>query len=106
MADIEERFQLAIKYVNAGLAKEQYADSGKELTIDDQLTFYSYYKQATIGDNNEPAPWSINVVAKKKWDAWKSVEGLDQTEAKKKYIEKLVELAPEWESYARQKFAA
>lgn len=58
--NIEERFQLAIKYVQQGLAREQYGESGKELTAQDQLEFYGLYKIATVGDNNEPAPWSIN----------------------------------------------
>jgi diazepam-binding inhibitor (GABA receptor modulating acyl-CoA-binding protein) len=105
MADnnIEERFQLAIKYVQQGLAKEQYGESGKELTTQDQLEFYGLYKIATVGDNNEPAPWSINVVARQKWEAWHKLNGMDPLEAKRRYIAKLTELAPEWESYIRSK---
>ncbi len=41
--------------------REQYGDLGKELTTQDQQEFCRLYKIGTVGDNNEPAPWSINV---------------------------------------------
>ncbi len=101
--NLEERFQLAIRYVQLGLAKEQYAGSGRELTVSDQLEFYGLFKIATVGDCTEPAPWSIQIVARQKWEAWNKLNGMSQEDAKLKYIEKLTSLAPEWESYIRSK---
>jgi len=59
---------------------------------EDQLYFYSYYKQATIGDVNTQRPGLLDFVGKAKWDAWKKVEGTSKEEAQKKYVERLIEV--------------
>ncbi|KAG9104445.1 hypothetical protein FRC06_002391 [Ceratobasidium sp. 370] len=59
---------------------------------DDQLKFYSYFKQGTIGDVNTPRPGLLDFVGKTKWDAWKSVEGTSKEDAQKKYVEYLLEV--------------
>ncbi|TDL25635.1 acyl-CoA-binding protein [Rickenella mellea] len=61
-------------------------------TQDDQLFFYKYYKQATIGDVNTPRPGLLDFVGKAKWDAWKSAEGTSTEDAQKAYVEKLIEV--------------
>ncbi|CAL1716984.1 unnamed protein product [Somion occarium] len=61
-------------------------------TQDDQLFFYKYYKQATIGDVNTPRPGLLDFTGKAKWDAWKSVEGTSKEEAYTKYVERLIEV--------------
>ncbi|KAF9451913.1 acyl-CoA-binding protein [Macrolepiota fuliginosa MF-IS2] len=59
---------------------------------DDQLHFYSHYKQATIGDVNTNRPGMLDFVGKAKWDAWKEVEGKSKEDAQKEYVKKLLEL--------------
>ncbi|KAI0067254.1 acyl-CoA-binding protein [Artomyces pyxidatus] len=59
---------------------------------DEQLYFYSYYKQATVGDVNVPRPGMLDFVGKAKWDAWKGVEGTSKEEAYSKYVQKLIEV--------------
>jgi len=71
-------------------AAETIRDSKAEPTeeINDQvkLQFYGLYKQATVGDCQESAPWKINLVARAKWDAWNSLKGTNKEEAMKKYV--------------------
>ena len=56
--------------------------------IDDDtlLLLYSFYKQATIGDNNTEKPSFFNFRASKKWEAWNSVKGLSNVVARGQYI--------------------
>ncbi|KAI8980071.1 acyl-CoA-binding protein [Trametes punicea] len=61
-------------------------------TQEEQLYFYKYYKQATVGDVDTPRPGLFDFVGKAKWDAWKSVEGTPKEEAYAKYVEKLLEV--------------
>ena len=53
---------------------------------DQQLTLYCLYKQGTVGDVNIAKPWMIDVVGKKKWEAWNSVKGFPKNSAKLAYI--------------------
>lgn len=53
---------------------------------EDLLTLYKYYKQATVGDCNTERPSMFNMEGRAKWDAWTSVKGLSQEEAKAKYV--------------------
>ncbi|KAI0280259.1 acyl-CoA-binding protein [Russula aff. rugulosa BPL654] len=57
---------------------------------EDQLFFYGYYKQATIGDVDTPRPGMLDFTGKAKWDAWNSRKGESKEEAWKKYVEKLL----------------
>jgi diazepam-binding inhibitor (GABA receptor modulating acyl-CoA-binding protein) len=73
---------------------EEVLEKLKTLNLDDynlpdnvKLEFYKYYKQATEGDCNKERPWAINFKECSKWDAWKSVEGMSQEEAKNNYID-------------------
>ncbi|THH29915.1 hypothetical protein EUX98_g4260 [Antrodiella citrinella] len=59
---------------------------------DDQLFFYKYYKQATIGDVNVARPGMLDFTGKAKWDAWNSIKGTSKEEAWAKYVEKLIEV--------------
>jgi len=58
----------------------------------DQLDFYKYYKQATVGDVNTPRPGMLDFVGKAKWDAWNSVKGKSKQEAWAEYVKKLLEV--------------
>ena len=57
-----------------------------EIAPDIRLQFYSFYKQATSGDNfahNSEA----NVISAFKFNAWMQLKGMPVKEAKKAYIE-------------------
>ena len=59
---------------------------------DELLNLYKYYKQATVGDNNTPKPFVMNMKATSKWDAWNTVRGTSTHDSEVEYI-KLVNLA-------------
>ncbi|CAM9452735.1 unnamed protein product [Heterosigma akashiwo] len=81
MGDLEANFQAAVER-----AREW---DHPNLTNDHKLALYSLYKQATAGDITTKRPGMFDLAGKAKWDAWKALEGLDQEEAKAKYIEEL-----------------
>ena len=77
----------------------------------DRLALYGLYKQSMEGDvvmlSNRPDDstpphnsMSADTLKKEqeKWDAWKSNEGLSRTEAKRRYIEKLIQTMHEYAS--------
>lgn len=70
----------------------------KTVTVsqEDQLSLYKYYKQATVGNCNIKPPGMFQLVEKKKYEAWKSVENLSQEESKQKYVELVNKLFPDW----------
>jgi len=59
---------------------------------DTLLELYSLYKQATIGNINTAQPWTIQLEASAKWNAWKSKEYLSKDKAMTKYIEEVNKL--------------
>ena len=74
---------------------EKYVEIGNNMspqTADNMLIAYSYYKQATIGDNKEKRPVQSNIIRTFKHDAWKRLEGMPREEAKRKYIEHIKSL--------------
>lgn len=83
----QTKFEKAVSIVQ-GLPK----DGPIQPTQDEQLYFYSYYKQATVGDVNIPRPGLMDFTGKAKWDAWKKVEGTSKEDAYSKYVEKLLEV--------------
>jgi len=87
MTTWDAKFEAAVKIVQS-LPK----DGAIKPSQDDQLYFYKYYKQATIGDVNIPRPGMLDFAGKAKWDAWDSVKGTATEEAKKLYVEKLLEI--------------
>ncbi|MCV2423903.1 acyl-CoA-binding protein, partial [Paucibacter sp. DJ4R-1] len=67
-------------------------------TQEDQLLFYSNYKQATIGDVNTTRPGMMDFTGKAKWDAWNSVKGKSKEAAQKDYVDKLIEVLKKFEN--------
>ncbi len=68
-------------------------------TADNMLIAYGYFKQGTLGDNNNERPTeSSNVIETFKHDAWKRLEGMPMDEAKKKYIKMIQEMMAEYEA--------
>ena len=59
---------------------------------EDLLCLYKYYKQSIIGDINIPEPSFFRVECRTKWDAWNSVKGLTQEQAKINYIKLVAKL--------------
>ncbi|MCQ2816429.1 MAG: acyl-CoA-binding protein [archaeon] len=68
---------------------------GKNLSNDQLLKLYSLYKQGTIGDINTERPGMLDFKGKAKWDAWNGVKGMPQNEAKKQYVEYVLQFLPE-----------
>lgn len=59
-----------------------------ELSVADQLRFYALYKQATMGNNSTKKPSVLrHMKESEKWNAWASVKGMAQDEAKRSYVE-------------------
>ncbi|XP_045445997.1 acyl-CoA-binding protein-like [Melitaea cinxia] len=56
----------------------------------ENLSLYSLYKQATIGDVNIAEP--SDMIGKAKHKAWTGRKGMSQDEAKKQYIEQAEKL--------------
>ena len=75
---------------------DKYVEIGNNMppqAADDMLVAYAFFKQATEGDNETPRPTAnSNVVQTFKYDAWKRLVGMPMEEAKKRYIETIIEL--------------
>ncbi|KAI1797028.1 acyl-CoA-binding protein [Ganoderma leucocontextum] len=97
----QTKFDKAVAIVQ-GLPKE----GPIQPTQDEQLYFYKYYKQATVGNVNTARPGMLDFVGKAKWDAWKSVEGTTTEEAYTKYVEKLLEVLKKADSEESKKYIA
>lgn len=83
----ESTLHLVLRLRGGGFkeATEQ-ARTLKNLSNEDLLTLYKYYKQATVGDCNTERPGMFDLTGKAKWDAWNSLRGLSQEESKSKYV--------------------
>ena len=83
----ESTLHLVLRLRGGGF--KESTEEAKQLTNlsnDDLLTLYKYYKQATVGDCNTPRPGMFDLKGKAKWDAWNSLVGVPQKEAEAKYI--------------------
>lgn len=72
-------FDEAITYV-------KNTPNNPSITDDDRLQFYKYYKQAIIGNCNTVCPSMFSFAERAKWEAWNSLKGMTQDEAKAMYI--------------------
>lgn len=59
---------------------------------EDLLILYGLYKQATQGDCNIPQPWSVQIEARQKWNAWFKHCGMKRNDAMQQYIDKVNEI--------------
>ncbi len=80
MNTVDIKFNDCVSLVNS-------LTSTQNLTNDILLDLYKYFKQATIGDCNQTKPYFFDYKALAKWNAWKSISGLNKQEAKNRYIE-------------------
>lgn len=70
---------------------EQAVAQSKELTERPSnnilLQLYGLYKQATEGDVNTERPGGFDFKNIAKWDAWKSLQGTSQEDARAQYVQ-------------------
>jgi acyl-CoA-binding protein len=75
--NLEERFETAVKEVNKLPNKPQQ---------EDLLKLYGLYKRVTVGVCNIEKPWTVQVEASLKWNAWNDVSPLTTNQAMTTYI--------------------
>lgn len=88
--NVENKFNLAANYIQS---------HHHEFNKSDLLQFYAFYKQSTVNKidkNTQSRPSFFKVQERAKYDAWASLASMEETEAKKLYIELLTKLAPKW----------
>ena len=64
----------------------------KNVSDEDKLFLYAYFKQATIGDCNINKPNAFDLVGNAKYNAWKEVEGTNKLISMKYYVKKVKSL--------------
>ena len=69
------------------LRKCKEAKSLENVSNDDMLLLYSYYKQATVGNNETTKPSIFSFKQTAKWNAWNAQIGLSKENAMTNYIE-------------------
>lgn len=92
LTDLEETFDRAAKYLQTLVS---------ELDSAQLLSFYSLYKQATVGPCNVPRPNWYQVQAKHKWEAWKNLGDMERETAMTNYIHAIARINPSWEAETR-----
>jgi len=85
----DQTFEKAVYLIRNGPPRD-------EAGIPQKLQFYSLFKQATEGDVQGEQPWAIQIEARAKWDAWNKLKGMQQSDAKQKYIDLVAEGDPNW----------
>jgi diazepam-binding inhibitor (GABA receptor modulating acyl-CoA-binding protein) len=73
---------------------EQFQDAQEKIKTltqrpsnEEFLDLYAYFKQATLGDNNDKKPGMFDLKGQFKWKQWKDKEGLSKEEAMQKYVD-------------------
>lgn len=78
------------------LASKHFPSLVSSLPNEKLLYFYSRYKQATEGNCNISKPGLFDQSGRRKWEAWKKLEGTSKVTAMTEYIEGVQDLDPEW----------
>jgi diazepam-binding inhibitor (GABA receptor modulator, acyl-CoA-binding protein) len=78
VADLDQQFAKA-KADSTTLAERPDNDT--------MLKIYALYKQGSEGDVKGEKPGFFDFVGTAKYDAWSKLKGMNQDEAKKKYVE-------------------
>lgn len=78
------RFDAAVKVIKSLPPSGPFQPSN-----DMMLKFYSYYKQATMGQCNIPRPGFWDAVGKAKWDAWNSLGDMTKEKAMAAYVDEM-----------------
>eukprot|EP01080_Neovahlkampfia_damariscottae_P003109 gene3109-5279_t len=85
----ETLFNLAVAFVQESMGKRYYEGNSRELTNDEKLKVYAFYKQATIGtckENGGERPGFFSLTAKYKWDAWDALGDMSKEDAMLGYV--------------------
>ncbi|KAF8820878.1 acyl-coa-binding protein [Cardiosporidium cionae] len=93
----EWTFRLATNYV-------KHMPKSEEGTIDNdaRLSFYQYFKQATVGDCCNPKPSVFQPKESAKWTAWNSIKGMSKEVAMEKYVAELDSRQSNWKEVAEK----
>lgn len=78
MSDLQQQFEQAAERV------QQLDDRPDNDTL---LKLYALYKQGSEGDVSGERPGFFDFVGVAKYEAWEKLQGMDEDEAKKRYIE-------------------
>ena len=89
-AKIKKDFKAALKFVLATEGEDP------RVTQVVKLTFYKFFKQATIGRCNEKQPSMFSPIARLKWEAWNRLGKMSKKKAMLGYIKQLNKLEPDW----------
>jgi len=65
-------------------------------TDEELLVLYGYYKQATVGDNNNESPGMFDFKGKEKHKAWLNNRGMESHDAEVQYITKVNQLITQY----------
>ncbi|XP_007441213.1 acyl-CoA-binding domain-containing protein 4 isoform X1 [Python bivittatus] len=77
----QKQFEAAVQVIQGLPRNGSYRPSYEEM-----LRFYSYYKQATVGQCQIPRPGFWDPIGRYKWDAWSSLGKMTKEEAMAAYI--------------------
>ena len=78
MAKLKATFDAAVA------ASKQLPEKPDNMTL---LKIYSLYKQATEGDVEGKRPGFTDMVGRAKYDAWATLKGKSQDEARQEYVD-------------------
>lgn len=67
-------------------ASQDVTNLSKAPESDVKLRLYAFYKQSTKGDCTGDRPGMMDFVGRAKYDAWKTLAGISQDDAKEGYI--------------------
>lgn len=84
MSSIEERFNAAVNVIKNLPKNGSYQPSHAMM-----LSFYGYFKQATIGPCKQKKPQFWDVIGKAKWDAWSGLGDMPKERAMQLYVDEL-----------------
>ncbi|KAL0085883.1 acyl-CoA-binding protein [Phycomyces blakesleeanus] len=87
---VDQRYNKALMIV-----QNLPASSSFQPTKEQKLELYALYKQVSHGSIDTQRPGIFDVVGRAKWDAWKKLEGLNDLEAKHRYVDTLLRSATE-----------
>tara|TARA_B100000927_G_C16365007_1_gene429086 strand:+ start:47 stop:322 length:276 start_codon:yes stop_codon:yes gene_type:complete len=79
MSNLQKEFEECVNLVKTG-------SWGDKVPYQRKLKLYGLYKTITVGENNTAQPWSVQLEARAKWDAWKAVEKFSKEDCMKLYI--------------------
>ncbi|GMS87489.1 hypothetical protein PENTCL1PPCAC_9664, partial [Pristionchus entomophagus] len=65
-------------------------DGPIQTPVDEQLTTYALYKQATLGPCTRPKPSLFHPIERVKWHAWNRLGDMPRREAKRIYVENFI----------------